>query len=136
MLPPGTTLISGFLTIDKNGERFFLMTREGTHASFGSRVLIGRQQLRLLIEDGEHPLDLSVAEREDVTVAARIATPAEKAVHDQVTDPTLVVTRMAEAQTIRQRAFDIFESGRGGSALDHWVQAERELLGLVPTLGA
>jgi hypothetical protein len=126
------TLISGRLTIDKNGERFFLMTREDTRAAFGSRVLIGRQQLRLLTETGD-PLDMSVAERQDVTVAGRIATAAEMAVHDQLTDPTLVVKRLAEAQTIRQRAFEIFETGRGGTALDNWVHAECQLLELVPT---
>ena len=123
--------ISGLLTIDKNGERFFLTTREGTRARFGSRVLIGRQKLRLLIEDGE-PLDLSVAERREVTVAARIATTEEMSDHDQLTDPTLVATAFAEAEAIRQRAFDIFESGRGGTAFDNWLQAERELVGLAP----
>ena len=41
----------------------------------------------------------------------------------------LIVDRIATHEAVGQRAYEIFESGREGSAIDHWLQAEHELLG-------
>jgi len=36
-------------------------------------------------------------------------------------------TRQPTQQEIAKRAYEIFKSGRGGSQLDNWFRAEREL---------
>ena len=40
----------------------------------------------------------------------------------------LIVDRIASHAAIATRAYEIFESGQGGSTDDHWLRAERELL--------
>ena len=42
----------------------------------------------------------------------------------------LIVEKLASHEAIKRRAYDIYESGQGGSAADHWLRAERELLNL------
>jgi len=41
---------------------------------------------------------------------------------------SFIARRIVLQRDVAVRAFEIFQSGRGGSALDDWVQAERELL--------
>jgi hypothetical protein len=36
-------------------------------------------------------------------------------------------TRQPTQQEIARRAYEIYKSGRGGSQLDNWLRAEREL---------
>jgi|SRR5450755_4126340 len=43
---------------------------------------------------------------------------------------TLLVDKMVLQAEIARRAFAIFEAGQAGSALDNWLRAERQLLGL------
>jgi hypothetical protein len=40
----------------------------------------------------------------------------------------LIVEKLASHRAIRSRACGFYESGQGGSAADHWLRAERELL--------
>lgn len=48
---------------------------------------------------------------------------------DSPTVPTFLVRNMVTQAEIAKRAFEIHQSGRGGSALDDWLRAERQLLG-------
>jgi hypothetical protein len=41
----------------------------------------------------------------------------------------LIADKMVGHEAIAIKAFDLYRSGRGGSAQDHWLRAERELLG-------
>jgi hypothetical protein len=40
----------------------------------------------------------------------------------------LIVEKFASHEAITRRAYEIYESGRGGSADDNWVRAEQDLL--------
>jgi Protein of unknown function (DUF2934) len=42
----------------------------------------------------------------------------------------LIVERLASHNEIKRRAYEIHQSGQHGSAVDHWLRAERELLSL------
>ena len=42
---------------------------------------------------------------------------------------TFFVRNMVTRAEIAELAFEIHQSGRGGSALDDWLRAERQLLG-------
>ena len=42
----------------------------------------------------------------------------------------LIVEKLASHDAIRRRAYEIYKSGQRGSAADHWLRAERELLNL------
>jgi len=131
MATHGTGILTGTLVLDKNGERFFLSTRADLHTHLGPRLLTGSHVLRLISDDfAVFPQDLLAGQSRDVTVSGHIATEAEMRLHDQLTDPSITAERIVSAEAIRKRAFEIFQSGRGGSALDDWLRAERELLGL------
>ncbi len=43
---------------------------------------------------------------------------------------SLIATKAVLQSDIALRAFNFFQSGHGGSALDNWLRAERELLGV------
>jgi hypothetical protein len=43
--------------------------------------------------------------------------------------PRLSVDKIVSQERIRARAHQIFEGEQRGSAMDHWLRAERELLG-------
>jgi hypothetical protein len=42
----------------------------------------------------------------------------------------LIVEKLASHDAIKRRAYEIYESGQRGSAADHWLRAERELLSM------
>lgn len=42
----------------------------------------------------------------------------------------LIVDRIVSHDAIARRAYEIFEADRGGSSREHWLRAERELLGM------
>ena len=42
----------------------------------------------------------------------------------------LIVDRLVSHDDIAKRAYEIYQSGRGGPADDNWLRAERELLSL------
>jgi hypothetical protein len=54
----------------------------------------------------------------------------ERVITGSVTVPSLIAKQVVTQQNIAVRAFEISQSGGSGSALDNWLRAERELLGL------
>jgi len=53
----------------------------------------------------------------------------ERAIAGSLKTPSLIAKSVALQRDIAERAFGIFKSGQGGSSLDDWLRAERELLG-------
>ncbi len=45
----------------------------------------------------------------------------------------LIVEKLVSHEDIAKRAYEIYQSGRGGPADDNWLRAERELLGFSTT---
>jgi hypothetical protein len=82
-------------------------------------------------EDFPHALEQPGDSSRPVTVAGHVATAAEMSQHSDVTDPTIALNKIVTFEAIQQRAFDVFQTGRGGSPFDDWLHAERELLGPV-----
>jgi hypothetical protein len=60
------------------------------------------------------------------SVVSALGTLAPSAPHLQT--QKLSVEALVSQERVRSRAYEIFES-TGGSATDHWLRAERELLG-------
>jgi hypothetical protein len=42
----------------------------------------------------------------------------------------LIVKKLASHEAINRRAYEIYKSGQRGSAADHWLRAEHELLNM------
>jgi hypothetical protein len=61
-------------------------------------------------------------------VVGHVATAEELSQHSDVTDPTITLEKLVTFEAIQLRAYDVFQTGRGGSSLDDWLGAERELL--------
>jgi hypothetical protein len=83
----------------------------------------------ILPEDFPHALEHPGDSSRGVTIAGHVATEEEMSGHSDVTNPTIVLESIVTFEAIQQRAFDIFRSGASGSPVDHWLRAERELLG-------
>ena len=89
-------------------------------ASTDSWLLAG-QHVRLL----HFPFDFDTSmEGKTVSVIGRMGTP------EGSPDSKLIVEKLALHDDIATRAQAIHESGRGGSAEENWLRAERELLGI------
>lgn len=121
MSNPTQIILSGNLSLDKNGERLFLVT-----SKFGPSDV-----LRLVQDNFDiFPEDLLLGRVRsiDVTVTGHVANDEERRRHDQLTEPTIVVEKIVPFELIRERAFEIFQSGSDRSAEENWLRAERELL--------
>ena len=94
-----------FGTLEENGDTFLLIT-----------------QNRLILLD----INLSdlTLEHTTVSVIGHMGIPPSSGMLK------LIVEKLASHIDIAQRAYEIFESGRGGSADENWIQAERQLLGM------
>ncbi len=46
-----------------------------------------------------------------------------------VKQPTMSIRREVTQAEIAKRAYEIWQSGKGGSQIDNWLRAERELRG-------
>ena len=123
-------IIAGTISLDKFGERLFLVVHPGMRVVFGDRVITGGQQIRVLGGDTNFENEIVANQSEDVSIAARLATPEELEgrAPSQLTDPTLTAKKIVKFETVQKRAFEIFQSD-GGSAEDNWLRAELELLG-------
>jgi hypothetical protein len=44
--------------------------------------------------------------------------------------PSIIAEKLVSHEDVAIQAFDIYRSGRGRSALDNWLLAERQLLGI------
>ncbi len=130
------TILSGALSIDQNGERLFLSTRSDTHARFGSRVLDGNHVLRV-INDARAEVFPTIFSNQSqaVSLAGRLATEDERRQHDDSGEFIVVAERVIPQDEIRQRAFHLFQSGGGRSAVEDWLIAERELLDIGSSTG-
>ena len=74
----------------------------------------------LLNMDG--PTHEALIEGNVVSIVGRFGVPRS------ATTTKLIARHMVGHDTVRSRAFDISTRNRGGSPVDHWLQAERELL--------
>jgi len=81
---------------------------------------------------GDHVVALDVAaldpfdttlEHESVSVVGRMGFPPSAPTVNK-----LIVEKLASHDAIRRRAHELYASGQIGSAVDHWISAERELL--------
>jgi len=81
-----------------------------------------------LPDDFPHALERPGDSSRAVTVGGHIASNEEMSKHSDLTSPTIFLEKVVTFDAIRQRAFDTFMSGHGGSAVENWLQAEQELL--------
>ena len=125
-----TQTIAGRISLDENGERLFLVVQPGMHVRFGNGEVAGGQVVRVLEGDTRFAGEIFSNESRDVSIAARLATPEEVELHDQVTDPTLAAEKIVSFEAIQKRAYEIFRTGADSSADENWLRAEREILSL------
>ena len=128
-----TLLLSGVIFPDINHERLFLRVRHGMRVQFDGGAIEGDRVLRLVdnLDPTQAALPSDLFEHRagaEFSMLAHIATPEERANHDDVTEPTLTVDRLVPFEAVQLRAYDIWERGRGGSAMNDWLLAELELL--------
>ena len=64
--------------------------------------------------------------KQQVSILGRIGDP----VTEQGQLPTINIVAIVSHQDVALRAYEIYESGKGGSAFDNWLIAERQLLGI------
>ena len=83
---------------------------------------------------GSHPfIDVSFpftdeqVEHQQVSILGHMG---ERVISGSIKVPSLIARKVVLQKAVAVRAFQIFESGQGGSSLDHWLRAERELLGI------
>jgi hypothetical protein len=89
----------------------------------------------LLVAEQIIPLDVnlldsfdSLLEHQIVSVAGTMGIPESA---PGITK--LIVEKLASHDEIKRRAYEIYESGQPGSAAEHWLRAEQELLNLSPS---
>jgi len=95
----------------------------GTLVADGDRWLLMMTHGRSILLDVA-PLDPSLT-HQAVSIAGRMRVPS-----DARRDAALGVERLVRHEEIAQRAYAIYQLDRGGSPSDHWLRAERDLLGL------
>lgn len=129
-----TRIVAGTVSLDKFGERLFLVVQPGMRVGFGDRVITGGQVIRVLGGGTNLESEIFTNQSEEVSIAARLATPEELKGREpsQLTDPTLTAKKIVKFETVQKRAFEIFQS-EGGAAQGNWVRAESELLAM-PTV--
>lgn len=93
-------------TLEAHGDTWFLRTRDGV-------LLVVVPML----------FDLAFAHK-TVSIFGRPGAPSHAS-----QAPTLIAERIVTHEVIAHRANEIYRSGQGGTAEDHWLHAERELLG-------
>ena len=98
-----------FIQFTVNGA-FVDLSGEATSQSNFSELTYNHQQVSVLGHMGDRSLT------GDPNSGLRVA--------------SFIASRIVLKQQIELRAFEIYKANEGGSALDHWLRAERELLGL------
>ena len=93
-------------TLGENGDTWFLMTPN-----------------QMILVDAPFLVDLSL-EGKPVSIAGHMGIPAGSPF------TKLIADKIASHEAIALRAYEIYQSGHGGTADDNWFRAERELLGL------
>jgi len=92
--------------LDENGDTWFL-----------------RKPDEFILLDAPFNLDLSL-QHKSVSVIGKMGVPPSA---PGITK--LLIEKLASHEDIAKRAYEIYSSGHGGSAVDDWLRAERELLG-------
>jgi hypothetical protein len=126
-------VLSGNISLDEQGERVFLATRGDTRLTVGDHVLSGSHVYRVLADKENlaiFPERVLCGHGAEVSILARVASTEELSLHDQPTSPTFVAERIVLSEDIRPRAFEIAEATQNPRALDNWLLAERQLLGV------
>lgn len=95
----------------------------GVLGANGDTLFLTRPNHMILL-DAEFPVDDALFHK-TVSAAGKFGIPPSA---PGITK--LLVDRFASHDEIAKRAFAIYQSGRGGSAGENWVRAERELLGV------
>jgi hypothetical protein len=72
-------------------------------------------------------INLLAAGRQQVSILGRLGNPTLTEIG---TIPSVLGENIASHQDIAQRAYEIYGSGGGGSTLDNWLLAERQVLGI------
>lgn len=103
-------ILAGRLGIDSHGDSWLLETGRET-------VLVDVADFNLLNHD-------DLIERRLVSILGRFGVPRSS------TTTKLIAQQLVDHEKVRLRAFEISTRDSGGSPLDHWLQAERELLGV------
>lgn len=94
-------------SLDENGDTWFL-----------------RGPQRFVLLDIPFSFEMSLQHKE-VSASGRMGIP------DSAPGITkLIVDKLVSHEAIARRAYAIFQSGAPGTAQDHWLRAERELLGM------
>jgi len=91
-------------TLGENGDTFFIASNH------------------VLLIDAPFNIDLKLLGKQ-VSAAGKMGIP-----HSAPGITKLLVDTLVPADAIAVRAFEIYKSGKGGSQLDNWLRAERELL--------
>lgn len=78
----------------------------------------------------EPPLALAIDQQFDRQFVSILGHMGERLVSASEKVPSLIARKIALQKDIEQRAFEIFRSGNGESALSNWLRAEGKLLGL------
>ncbi len=128
-----SVVLSGKISLDAPGERVFLATRDDTRLTVGDRVFSGPDVNRILADKASlalFPEKVLLGHGAEVSILARVASIEELTLHDQATSPTFVAERVVLSDDIRPRAFEIAEATQNPRALENWLIAERELLGI------
>jgi len=101
-------LFAGRLGIDSHGDSWLLQTAR-------EAVLLDVADFNLLNHE-------ALIEGNLVSILGRFGVPSS------ATTTKLIARQLAAHESVRTRAFYISTRTHGGSPLDHWLQAERELL--------
>jgi len=113
--PPGRPQQAPLTTSDR-------ACASGTLVADGDRWLLMTHGRSILLDVA--PLDPSLT-HQAVSIAGRMRAPG-----DARRDAALGVERLVRHEEIARRAYAIYQLDRGGSPSDHWLRAERDLLGL------
>ena len=103
---PASPTTFAFGTLNADTDTWFLVTREG-----------------ILLLDVPFAFE-GTLERKTVSVIGRMGIPPSSP------RTKLIVEKIVGHEAIARRAYEIYQSGHGGTADDNWFRAERELLGL------
>ena len=101
-------LFVGRLGIDSHGDSWLLQTAHET-------VLVDVADFHLLNHE-------ALIEGKVVSIMGRFGVPTS------ATTTKLIAQQLVGHESVRALAFEISTRNRGGSPVDHWLQAERELL--------
>jgi len=81
----------------------------------------------VIFPDSDKEIRFRVLLEHQVSILGRMSEPVLSALGKL---PAIVAENIVSHQDVALRAYEIYESGGGGCALDNWLLAERQLLGI------